>query len=647
MSMTCSHCGWEGPDNHAERLCPKCYHPLWTWKHGDTVGPYRLERLLGAGSFAEVWLATHQMLGIPRALKRLRIEELLLHWTPKVLEDFKKRFVREAQIQAKLLHENIVHVLELSEWAGEIWMIMEYCEGGTLQEYLRSRKIPLSESLQIVKQMLAGLDFAHRHGVVHRDIKPSNILKTQRVWKIADFGIAKAMDSLHLTQTGSRMGTPYYMAPEQWKDPSRVGPASDIYSVGCILYELVAGHVPFGGNTLPEVMQGHLQKPPPEIPDAPRWLVRIIERALAKDPNDRFESAGEFLDALHEFTGRLSATVPLQKPRPAVKMHVRSLGAEQIHTSWVTGVDVHEAQPIIATVGNDGWVRFWDRERRQVVEPAIHMPAGLFRVYFTPGGHGIVVIDLEGSLYWYGYPDGRQVKHTLRLQPPTAAAVSAHRFHLLLGSSRGVVEMWDLRLRVRITEVTVHSRSIVSMDFAPDGYRWASIDQGGHLLIWDLRTGQPFRETQLPRGVPLTMIWHQNGCEILIGAQDGEIVSYDIEKDRWAVHAALNVPVRAMWADPQGEYLYILNAQGDLLLCDLETYQILDQKPLHTGTILTYTYVPERGELYVGTATGHLFLFAIGLATESRASTSDSLASRQTLDSSPDLPAKPQSETVS
>jgi beta-lactam-binding protein with PASTA domain len=254
-------------------------------------GRYRIVRKLGAGGMATVYLAEDQELGRRVALKVLN--ERHAHD-----EQFVERFRREAQNAAGLSHPNIVSIFDRGETDdGTYYIAMEYLDGRTLKDLLRRRgPMPVRLALQYARQILAGMRFAHRHGIVHRDIKPHNVMvDNEGRLKVTDFGIARAGAS-QMTEAGSIVGTAQYLSPEQARGES-VDPRSDIYSMGIVLYEMLTGGVPFTGETPVEIAMKHLsavpEPPSAKRDDVPRDVDLATLRALAKSADDRYQSAEE------------------------------------------------------------------------------------------------------------------------------------------------------------------------------------------------------------------------------------------------------------------------------------------------------------------------------------------------------------------
>ena len=252
------------------------------------AGRYRISRKLGGGGMADVYLAEDQELGRRVAIK-------ILHSRYANDEQFVERFRREATHAAGLSHPNIVSIFDRGEADGSYFIVMEYVEGRTLKELIRSRgPCPVPVAIAYERQLLSALRYAHRNGVVHRDIKPHNVIvDPEGVVKVTDFGIARAGAS-QMTEEGAIIGTAQYLSPEQARG-APVDQTSDLYSAGIVLYELLTGEVPFTGDSPVEIAMKHLTEVPPRPsalrPEIPEDLDLVVVHAMAKEPADRYQSA--------------------------------------------------------------------------------------------------------------------------------------------------------------------------------------------------------------------------------------------------------------------------------------------------------------------------------------------------------------------
>jgi len=262
---------------------------------------YTILKELGEGGMGIVYLAREETLDTPVAIK-------LLHRQFVSKEQIKERFKNEARIMASLVHTNIVQFRRFLEIPDGLALVMEFVEGRGLDRIIGEEfgPIPWEKALPLFTQILQGLGYAHEKGIIHRDIKPSNIIVTESgEVKITDFGIAKLAGRSNLTKTGMQMGTLFYESPEQIRGAKNIDKRSDIYSLGMTLYEMLAGRLPFdsGENSSEfDITQQIVFKenPPPNVfyPHIPEWLVKIVVKATAKDPDQRFQSCEEFLSCI-------------------------------------------------------------------------------------------------------------------------------------------------------------------------------------------------------------------------------------------------------------------------------------------------------------------------------------------------------------
>ncbi len=262
------------------------------------TGRYTLERELGHGGMATVYLAREVQQQKPVAIK-------VMHSNLASALD-SKRFCREMGIAASLEHPLIVPLYDSGNAGGVLYYVMPYVEGDSLYERLeRERRISLDDALKITHDVAAALGYAHSRGVVHRDVKPENILLTGGQALIADFGLARAIgaaDYQKLTETGIIVGTLYYMSPEQLRKDRDLDQRTDIYSLGCILYEMLTGGPPYSGRSITEVINRILRAPVPSVrrlqANVPPAVDQAIGRALAKSAAGRFATMQEFAAAL-------------------------------------------------------------------------------------------------------------------------------------------------------------------------------------------------------------------------------------------------------------------------------------------------------------------------------------------------------------
>lgn len=273
------------------------------FRPGDRIGDYEVLAMLGAGGMGSVYKVRHAISNRTEALKIILTKAA---GTPDITE----RFLREIRLHASLEHPNIASLHNAFRNGDEFVMVMEYVDGVSLRDKLQLTGITLGQALEYVTQVLAALAFAHARGVVHRDVKPSNVMiAAHGKVKLLDFGLAAPADpesqEPEITQPGMVLGSPYYISPEQARG-ERADARSDVYSTGAMLYEMVTGRPPFQaapGHGAYTIIAAHLQeapRSPTEVnPDVPEEIARIVLKALAKSPDERYSSAQEFLAAVN------------------------------------------------------------------------------------------------------------------------------------------------------------------------------------------------------------------------------------------------------------------------------------------------------------------------------------------------------------
>lgn len=408
---------------------------------------YTIERELGRGGMATVYLATDVKHGRRVAVKVLD-PELARAIGP-------RRFLQEIAIAAKLTHPDILALHDSGEADGLLYYVMPYVEGESLRDRLsRERHLPLGEAVEIIRGVAAALSYAHTQGVIHRDIKPENILFIGRQAVVADFGIARAVDAAgtgRLTETGLAVGTPAYMSPEQASGDHSLDGRSDIYGLGCIAYEMLGGEPPFTGPNPQAVIARHTVDPVPRLrtlrPTVPEGVERAVEKALAKVPADRFDTAEEFAGALAEASRAEAIAAEVRRASQA---------------GWRRGLTVAAGLALVAAAG--WWLSTTASspavERLAVLPPTTlmnapeqeHIVQGMLNALITELGHaGVTVIGGFQSMIRYRNTDKsvREIADDLGVDAVIESAV------LWMGDSIGI----DARLIDGRTERTLWSQS--------------------------------------------------------------------------------------------------------------------------------------------------------------------------------------------
>jgi serine/threonine protein kinase len=312
---------------------------------GTTVGNYVIKEQIGAGGMGAVYLAEH-----PRIGRRVAVKVLLPQLGGRA--DLVQRFFNEARAATATKNEHIIDVIDFGELAdGSSYIVMEWLEGASLTAALQGGRMPIERTLHIAEQMADALAAAHAQGIVHRDLKPDNVFliargKERDFVKVLDFGIAKLSVSGGMqTQTQTLLGTPYYMAPEQWQGTT-VDARTDVYAFGVMLHEMLAGQKPFNGNSMAELCLQHTTREPPLLGgDVPAPLAQVVRQAMAKAPEARFPSVSAFVEALVAAAAGRAAAVQPVATAPGIHRNVLIGGGVAVGILAVVAIAVFARSP--------------------------------------------------------------------------------------------------------------------------------------------------------------------------------------------------------------------------------------------------------------------------------------------------------------
>jgi len=308
---------------------------------GQTLGPYDLEKLLGQGGFAWVFVG-RELDGTPVAVKVLK---------PRYAGDpqFESRFRNESEIAAKLEHPNIIRIRTVAKAGDHVYFGMDLCADSLGARLAREGPLPEADIVRLARDIIAALDFAHRQGVIHRDLKPDNVLiRSNGTAVLTDFGIARAVSG-YVASTGVNMtiGTPHYLSPEQAQGRA-VDQRADYYALGVTLYKAATGEVPFSSTDWFELARMHVEDPPPSLrkkrPEVSKRFERVVLKCLAKHPDDRYTSGADLQADLQEVLERRRATVEIGAAPIGTRQQLAITGQmlRSRRTSWlvIAGVAV-------------------------------------------------------------------------------------------------------------------------------------------------------------------------------------------------------------------------------------------------------------------------------------------------------------------
>jgi WD40 repeat protein len=501
---------------------------------------YRVRALLGAGGMGAVFKAEHLLMGRPVALKV--IHRHLLN-RPAAVE----RFRQEVRAAARLAHPNIVTAHDADQAGDTHFLVMEFVEGTSLDRLVQpGRPCAVADACDWVRQAALGLQHAFERGMVHRDLKPQNLLLTPGGQvKVLDFGLARFLSEddadAAVTPSGVVVGTPDYMAPEQGLDPRRADVRADIYSLGCTLYHLLAGHPPFPGGTPLQKLLSHQDRRPQPLaevrPEVPPTLAQLVERMTDRDPALRPQTPAEVVRELAPF---------------------------------VQASSLRTAPPLPAAQPGGSPPRFRFRKHRTLLLGGVLLAAatllglGLWRLFGSGQDGTKEGLDRPatsaGEVRRWGGRDG----------PFTAVAVSADCRHALTAGPDGTLRFWDLRSGRVVGRMTGHSGTVLSLAFAPDGRRAVSGARDNTVRVWDLEGRRAPQVLRQHTGWVRSVQFLDDGRQVLSAGDDGQLVLWDVQEGRpRKVLVLRDAGLRSVAPSPSGRHAVTGGTDGAVRLWDL------------------------------------------------------------------------------
>jgi len=621
----------------------------------QSIGRYHILEQLGQGGMATVYKAYDTRLEREVAVKVIRKEA----FPPEQLERIFKRFEREAKVLAHMVHPNIVKIYDTGEYSGSPFLVMEYLPGKTLKDQM-NRPIDYRQAARLLAPIAQALHYAHQRGILHRDVKPSNILLMEDKTPIlTDFGIAKLLEGEEghtLTGTGIGVGTPEYMAPEQGLGKEVDGRA-DMYGLGVVLYEMVTGRKPYEAETPLAVLLKQVNDPLPRpkqfIPDLPDEVERVIFKALAKKPEDRYETMAVFAAALEGLVHVQPVSAPLPQPieqklkqgtpppeplphqvhaQPAEPETV-DMQAFQIDEKYTIrkGKQPRKLRPVYIGLGALFLIisvfLFFDKSKNEVpsslvksatssttVEPVetvttmeltptelpVKSTPTKTPVKGTPTVRPVQLTPTEMPLdnMWVPIKQYTLTGHTDRV---SSVAFSPDGSTLASGSLNGEIILWDPKKGEMLHTLAGHTTGINSVTFSPDGSTLASGAWDTEIILWDVKSREILHTLTGHTGEINSLAFSPDGSTLASGAWDTEIIMWDVKSGKKVLRFAGHTSgIHSVAFSPDGSTLASGSYDSTVILWDATSGQKKQTLAGHIGSVYDVAFSPDGSTLASG-----------------------------------------------
>jgi WD40 repeat protein len=599
------------------------------------VAGYEVLGELGRGGMGIVYKAWHNRLRRVVALKMLNAA------ASSGVE--RTRLLTEAEALARLQHPHIVPVYEVGEADGRPFLVLEYVDGGNLAQRLDGTPWPAGQAAALVEVLARAMDYAHRRGVVHRDLKPGNVLlAADGTPKITDFGLAKLLigGGGDPTWTGQVLGTPSYMAPEQARGGTGVGPATDVYALGAILYELLTGRPPFKAETPLETLwqaQSGEAVPPSRLrPKLPRDLATICLKCLEKEPSKRYASALALAEDLRRFLshepirarplGRLGRAARWCRRKPALAA-VGGLAALALAATVILSVlfgiyqarasarlrsALREADRSSAGLALDRGLSLCEQE--DVGRGLLWLTRGLELA--TKAGDADLQCVIRRNLAGWGGEF-----HSLHACLPHAAWVTAAAFSrdgrwVVTSSDDGTARLWDVATGKPAGPPLEHGSPVRWVALGPEGRTVLTLDAAGRARLWGLGAGG--QATPLRHGAEiLTAALSPDGRRVLTASADGRVKAWEAPAGTYAAALDCDCAARVLAFSPDGRQALTAGKEGTARLWDLATGKLVKALALpRPSRVCSVAFSPDGRTVLTGCENGIAWLLGAGAVSE-------------------------------
>ena len=548
------------------------------------ISAFEVRRVVGRGGMGVVLHGFDTHLQRDVALKIL--DPQLAHNTT-----MRQRFCREARAAAAVSHDNLVAIYQVDEAtnSGLPFLIMQLVNGESLEQRLRRvGKLAPMEVARIGMQAAAGLASAHASGLIHRDIKPGNILieeNTEKV-RLTDFGLARAAEDMKLTRTGFVAGTPLYMAPEQARG-DEIDARVDLFSLGSVLYECLAGVPAFDGKTPLAVLRRVADETPTPLskinPDVPDWLEDLIEGLLAKDPADRFQTAAEVAEII---STHLQATMTGEGSTDKCLLTRSSprLRRKRMQVCWkqvAMLLSLFTAGVAVGGFGVWGLIPPTTNVAREPAAPGTPSPTP----DVDPGPPPKAILPAKSGAIW-------------------SVALSKDGGTLVMGIENGRVSLWNVttrQLRYDLhpendEQAPAHKGPVWALDFTPDGKQLVSASDDGTIKLWNLETGK--QEKSIPVGTPVrAAAISPNGAYVAIGDRFGDVTVFDLATESVMLQYKQESTVNGVAFSPDSLTIASVSTNKTVVLYEIAGQRKRFDLPGHTGPVYGLSFSPDGQQL--------------------------------------------------